>query len=99
MGKTLFYTSTRIFIYMERICKTCNQKKPISEYGIHRRYKDGKNPKCRKCYNAYISQYRECNMDKIKITQKEYYNKNREMILKKQRERYRAQQEPNKSNQ
>ena len=79
---------------MERICKKCKQLKPIEDYGIHRRYKDGKNPICKVCYNKYITDYRERNKESIKQTQKEYYDKNREAILQKQRDRYEANPEP-----
>ena len=81
---------------MDRICKVCKQLKPIEEFGIHRRYKDGKNTTCKECYNEYITEYRKRNKESIKQTQKEYYDKNREVILQKQRDRYEANPEPHR---
>jgi hypothetical protein len=63
---------------MEKICKTCNEEKDITDfYGNGR---GGNNPSCKKCYNVKnkISYYK--NIENRKIYQEAYRIENSEVI-------------------
>ena len=62
--------------------------KAIDDYPNHNRYKDGKNKICKQCYNIYLTDYRRRNKDKVRRTQRIYYLKNKETILKRQKDKY-----------
>lgn len=56
-----------------KICKKCKLSKDESEFNVNKRYKDGLESACRECYQLY---------------QKEYYHKNRDRILERERNSY-----------
>lgn len=37
----------------EKQCKQCKKVKPLDEFGNRAAAKDGKEPKCKPCHNAY----------------------------------------------
>ena len=75
-------------------CRKCGLLKSLEDYPKHKRYKTGRQSKCKKCYNEYIKEYRNRNPEKVKEAQSLYYLNNREQILEHQRERYEANPEP-----
>lgn len=54
-------------------CSSCQDTLCISQFS-----KDGKNPWCRACSNAYAKKYREENKQKVKDAQKLYNEKNKD---------------------
>jgi hypothetical protein len=65
-------------------CSKCNEEKPLSEFYKNKTKKDGHNPFCKPCANAYHALYRE----KHKDTLKEYllnYNKTHHTRLQQYR--------------
>jgi ERCC4-type nuclease len=62
-----------------KICKSCNQLKPLSDYNKHVTYKDGLNAKCRVCQNKIRRKWRKAHPDSTpenrrKRLLKELYN-------------------------
>jgi hypothetical protein len=55
-----------------KICETCKQNKPFSDFNKNKAKKDGYGTKCRAC---------------MKIYRKEYYEKNKDFVMKKVKER------------
>jgi len=70
---------------MTKLCSSCNLEKEIACFSINKTSKDGYHSKCKSCKNAVanayyynnkqlvlnrVKQYREANVDKIKITQR-----------------------------
>lgn len=57
-----------------KTCVTCSQTKPLSEFGIERRNKDGYRGQCKMCVSAYQDNWRKNNKDlKKEYGQKWYY--------------------------
>lgn len=61
----------------EKLCKLCKKTKPVTEYYKCKRYKDGLQYICKECYK--VSYYPQWTAKK----RKQYYNDNREDILRK----------------
>lgn len=74
-----------------KLCSTCSELKPYSEYGICKRYADGYRGQCKKCIKEYTkkwqkekpeikkairTKYRKNNRDKIRRMDREYYANN-----------------------
>ena len=86
-----------------KLCQHCKENKSIEEFGLYKKYKDGRNVICKKCniskvkkyretekYKSYISEYYK--IEKISKRQKEYmsqYNKENKENLKVQKEEWR----------
>lgn len=84
-----------------KLCSTCDELKPYSEYGICRRYADGYRGQCKQCIKEYTkkwqkekpeikrairTKYRKNNRDKIRRMDRDYYQKNPEKRRKHGRE-------------
>jgi hypothetical protein len=73
-----------------KICKHCGEEKPISDY---QKAGGGQwlQPYCKPCDKARKQKHREENYDRMVARQKQYYDENKEEILRRDREK-RAQQ-------
>ena len=74
-----------VIIYMKdntKVCRKCQEKKSLTEFYKHKRFKDGRRAICKCCTKKYVEE----NSDAIKKYQKEYYKKNEEEIKKKVKE-------------
>ena len=40
-----------------KVCKTCGQEKPITEYSKHKNTRDLLNPVCKSCVSEYNKKY------------------------------------------
>jgi len=58
-------------------CRCCKQIKPLFEFSIHRKAKDGLQAKCRVCDVAYQKERREKNKDKMLEYSRNYQSKRR----------------------
>ena len=65
-----------------KICKICKTNKTLEEYGKSKKHKDGLNPKCKVCEREYRREQRERRGDTQRAKQAEWYQENRERILK-----------------
>lgn len=77
-------------------CRKCGWEKPLSDFPQSNQYKDGRRARCNECVaedrrNYYYNS--ESFRVYLKNYNKEYYDKNREVILAKQRESYRMKRE------
>ena len=61
-----------------KICKCCNLELCLSNFSKYKRAKDGLRPTCRIC----VKQYRKNNKNKLSQYDKEYYQKNKDRIIK-----------------
>lgn len=68
-------------------CTKCQIDKNLDEFGKRKTNKDGLKYTCKKCESDYGKQNYILNKDKINQKTKEYYNKNRDVILPKNREK------------
>jgi len=68
---------------MEKQCIYCGKVKDVNFFPKDNSRGDAHHPYCKKCKNKFNKQWRLNNKEKITNYQKEYYNKNREKILKK----------------
>ena len=64
-------------------CKVCKTEKSIEEFGISKRHKDGRNPKCILCERQSRREYRAKNREAIDKKQREWYQNNKEHCIKK----------------
>jgi len=71
-----------------KICTSCKHKKPASDIYFNKncRKQDGLTPRCKKCLNAQAKIYRERNEEKIKITKRRIYDRDKERIGSKVKE-------------
>ena len=60
----------------QKQCTNCKQWKPIEEYGLNIRAKDGHNCRCKQC----ITEWREKNKEQIVKYNKEYRTKNKDKL-------------------
>ncbi len=70
---------------MKKICSTCKKEKNTGLFGVSKLSQDGYRGVCKECYNLYMRNYNLKNKGKKALSDKEYYEKNREVILEKQR--------------
>ena len=84
---------------MEKKCSKCNLIKPVAEFYKRRTNKDGYHGVCKKCYDLRINEYNENNKEKrkgtnkkyndsVKDKHKDYYQQNKEHIIKRSSDRY-----------
>jgi hypothetical protein len=66
-------------------CKTCNEWKVLEEFTKDKRIKSGYVKRCRNCANKKCKNYYQDNKDLVLKVQKEYYEKNKEKILKREK--------------
>lgn len=64
---------------MEKYCKKCNLVKPLNEFYKKKSTKDGFDYKCKACHKEYFYEISS------EVTKK-YYNKNKDIIISKNRE-------------
>jgi hypothetical protein len=64
-----------------KICSRCNLEKNSSEFGKHKRSKDGLRYECNLCHSLESKKYREDNPEKIISIRKKHYELNKENIL------------------
>lgn len=57
-----------------RICITCNQEKPVTEFGIDRRLKSGRISRCKSCIAEYTREYKKKHQKEIKEYNRVYNN-------------------------
>ena len=66
-----------------KTCKKCNITFDINYFYNQKSNKDGKCSICKKCYSEKTKEYRNNNLEYDKNRKREYYLKNREIIIKK----------------
>jgi hypothetical protein len=77
-----------------KLCQHCKESKSIEEFGLYKKYKDGRNVICKKCNVSKLKKYRET--EKYKLYISEYYKK--ENISKRQKEYMSQYNKDNKDN-
>lgn len=55
-----------------KICTKCQNLLPTSQFSKYIRSKDGLNPWCKTCKNAYQQEYRKKNLEKVQISEEKY---------------------------
>src|SRR3990167_830078 len=61
-------------------CSRCNTDKPLDEFPLNKRNKDGHNCYCIPCAKSYNDEYRLKNAEHLKKRKQEYYQENKEHI-------------------
>lgn len=90
-----------------KICKTCQQSKPLDCFKKEPRCKEGYTPHCRECLNKKKTEHRLANHShyleletkrrhspRVKEYQKQWWDKNKEIQTEKAKERYYANPTP-----
>jgi hypothetical protein len=62
-------------------CKKCGLVKKFTEFYKHKETTDGFYGACKKCRNAHNAKWQNRNKDKVKISRKKYYTKNKENFI------------------
>ncbi len=70
-----------------KICSKCRKKYEIKFFHKDSKSKDGLFAYCKKCSWQVTSQWRKKNPDKVSANRKSYYERNKESLIKKIRER------------
>lgn len=65
-----------------KICQHCKENKAIEEFGLYKKYKDGRNVICKKCNISKLKKYRET--EKYKLYISDYYKQ--EKVSKRKKE-------------
>jgi hypothetical protein len=74
---------------MQRICKLCNQEKPLEEFRRNKRNQLGRDWQCKKCrYEIQSRPYYLANKEKCHKTNSEWAKRNREAINDRVRKDY-----------
>lgn len=60
-----------------KVCSKCKQQKPLYDFCIDKKSKDGFGSHCKVCHALINKMYRDKNKDKIKEKLKEYYQTDR----------------------
>lgn len=78
-------------------CPKCGEAKALSEFGKHRKKKDGIRSHCKACEAEYIRKYRQANKERIAETSRAYQQANKERIKQRRaiyvRQHYAANKE------
>ena len=65
---------------LNKLCRTCNEEKPLGGFSKNARAKDGLQSKCKACNAASQKAWAEANPEKIAASQKAYREANPEKI-------------------
>ena len=57
-----------------KVCRECNQEKPLTEFYKHAKMADGHLNKCIECVKKRVSKHREANLEKIRAYDKKRGN-------------------------
>lgn len=76
------------FSITEKKCTRCNKVLQIDEFKIDKRSKDRYSNWCNTCRREYAKEYYKKNKDTVLLKQKEYYEKNKETISAKNKHYY-----------
>lgn len=63
-----------------KICTTCKQELPNSDFPLDKKGKHGTHPRCRACGAIYFKEYYKKNAESIKGSAKKYYKENKTKI-------------------
>ena len=72
-----------------KICSQCQLSKPLFDFGKHYKTKDGLNFQCKACNSKHAAVWRLANLEKAKLSQKQWkqLNKDRVSITNAKRKR------------
>ena len=72
---------------MEKLCKGCDEVKPIDSFAKKKGYKDGVYSRCRSCTNAYVRNLRKRDdvRERLNNATKRYYEKNKAKVNEQRR--------------
>jgi len=68
---------------MNKLCKTCNEEKPLSEFHKRKDTPDGRKYYCKACSSKLAAEQRKRRPDLESARQKKYYYENRKKQIKK----------------
>jgi hypothetical protein len=78
------------FLFNMKTCNRCNKEQPLSNYRIDKKCKDGHANPCKDCKRIYTREYQRANTvrhgERRRRWTKEYYQKNKEKINKRNKE-------------
>ena len=76
-----------------KVCSKCLAEKPVTDFGLHAREKDGLRRCCKTCNVAAAAEYAALNGEKVRANQAAYYEANKELLIERSRARYAANKE------
>lgn len=68
-----------------KICSKCGKEKSLSEFGKDSLQKFGVRPDCKECRKLVAQQYYISNKSRINIQNRDYYHKNKDKVLERQK--------------
>jgi len=84
---------------ISKVCLKCTHERPIECFPKRKDSKDGYRNECKKCVAVFLKKYAKHNSEKLRGYIKDYYQKNREKIIKRTLERKRLFPETHLENQ
>lgn len=76
-----------------KTCPRCSTSKKLSEFSVSLRAADSAQGWCKACNSDYLREYHKFHSDLISAKKREYYIKNREVILQRQAARRAAKRQ------
>lgn len=64
-----------------KVCAKCSAEKSINDFGVRKSMPDGRRSECKKCYRAYLDNYRARHQQKINANNRRYYAALREEVF------------------
>ena len=61
-----------------KCCRICNQTKQLTEFGLTKKSKDGRDNMCKSCKKDASRKHYDLNSDRIKKHQRDYYANNKD---------------------
>lgn len=63
-----------------KICPSCTEAKPLSEFHKDRTRRDGLNPRCKECNKATVSAWQKAHLENMRANRRKYKAANRERL-------------------
>ncbi len=76
-----------------KVCSGCKEDKPLDNFYNQPQKFDGKSATCKKCTREQIDQHHKEHPENRKISRKKYFEKNKEKILARNKQRYQENRE------
>lgn len=64
-----------------KACTGCGIVKPLTDFSFDKRHADGRQSRCKACFNAHKKLLRETDGDHVRVLRREEYQRNRERYL------------------
>src|SRR5687768_17162817 len=71
---------------MTKTCTKCREEKPIEEFGVLRRARDGRQPRCKPCHSRAVCESQRRHPQRVRRTQAQHRQRDPEGYRAKKRQ-------------